>query len=60
MAVAAYYITQTSGVVINPLQLNWVMVYAPMVIVTLGTLAGILPAIKAYRTDVASNLIPQS
>jgi len=60
VAIAAYYITQASGVVINPLQFNWVMVYAPMVIVALGTLAGILPAIKAYRTDVASNLIPQS
>ncbi len=60
VAIAAYYITQTSGVVINPLQFNWVMVYAPMVIVALGTLAGTLPAIKAYRTNVASNLIPQS
>jgi len=26
----------------------------------LGALAGLLPAAKAYRTDVASHLIPQS
>ena len=57
---SAHYISQTTGVVIDPLQFNWVIGIAPICIVALGTLFGILPAIKAYRTDVASNLIPQS
>ena len=26
----------------------------------LGAVVGIIPALKAYRTDVAENLIPQS
>jgi len=47
-------------VVINPMEPNAVMALAPVGIVALGTLAGILPAMKAYRTDVAENLIPQT
>jgi putative ABC transport system permease protein len=35
-----------------------VLVLAPLGVTALGTLAGLLPAWKAYRTDVASNLAP--
>ena len=49
-----------TGVVINPMEPNMVMAVAPAGILVLGTLAGILPAMKAYRTDVAENLIPQT
>jgi putative ABC transport system permease protein len=34
------------------------MLWEPVVFITLGALAGIIPAIKAYRTDVARNLTP--
>ncbi|MBL69871.1 MAG: hypothetical protein CMO74_15745 [Verrucomicrobiales bacterium] len=60
MTTAAHYIAEMAGVVINPLQPHPVLAAAPLSIIALGALAGILPALKAYRTDVAENLIPQS
>jgi putative ABC transport system permease protein len=60
IALSAHYIADMTGVVINPMEPNAVMALAPVGIVALGTLAGILPAMKAYRTDVAENLIPQT
>jgi putative ABC transport system permease protein len=36
------------------------MLWSPAMFVGLGALAGIVPAFKAYRTDVASNLTPHS
>lgn len=60
IALAAHYIADMTGVIINPMEPNVVMAVAPAGIVALGTLAGILPAMKAYRTDVAENLIPQT
>ena len=60
IALAAHYIADMTGVVINPMEPNMVMTVAPVGILVLGTLAGILPAMKAYRTDVAENLIPQT
>ncbi|MCW8129455.1 MAG: ABC transporter permease [Planctomycetota bacterium] len=37
-----------------------VTVAAPLLMVLIGALAGVVPAIKAYSTDVASNLTPTS
>ena len=39
---------------------NPVMLWAPAALITLGGLAGIVPALKAYRTDVAEFLAPMS
>jgi hypothetical protein len=36
------------------------MAIVPLGLVALGAVVGIIPALKAYRTDVAENLIPQS
>src|ERR1051325_2148515 len=58
-AVAAIIRAQT-GVVIEALKFNSVMLWAPAVLILLGALAGIVPALKAYRTDVAQNLTPIS
>ena len=58
-AVAAIMRVQT-GVVLDPLAWHPVMVLAPVGIIALGALAGVVPAVKAYRTDVAENLVPQS
>jgi putative ABC transport system permease protein len=58
-AATAIIRTQT-GVVIDPLQFNPVLVLAPLGIITLAALVGIFPALKAYRTDVASGLAPLS
>jgi putative ABC transport system permease protein len=58
--VASSIIRVQTGVVINPLEFHWVMVIAPLGITGLAALCGIFPAIKAYRTDVASSMSPQS
>jgi putative ABC transport system permease protein len=49
-----------TGLVTNPLLFN---LFEPAVLVSvilLGTLAGLLPAVLAYRTEVAENLAPLS
>jgi len=55
--VAGVMRTQT-GVVIDPLKFKTVMLWAPAGVIALGALAGVVPALKAYRTDVAENLAP--
>ena len=57
--VAGIVRTQT-GVVLEPFKFNAVMLWSPAMFLTLGALAGIVPALKAYRTDVAANLTPHS
>jgi putative ABC transport system permease protein len=49
-----------TGVVLDPFKFNPVMLWAPAALITLGALAGIVPALKAYRTDVAQHLTPVS
>jgi putative ABC transport system permease protein len=58
--VASGIIRVQTGVVINPVEFHWVMLVAPAGITGLAALCGIFPAIKAYRTDVASNMSPLS
>jgi putative ABC transport system permease protein len=72
--VAAYYVRQETGVVLDVFKsgvvdLPWwggkaqsisALWFAPLVMIALGALAGIVPAIKAYRTDVSENLAPQA
>ena len=60
MSVAAWLIRQETGIVLNPLELEPVMFWAPLAMLVLGALAGVVPAAKAYRTDVAENLNPIS
>ena len=60
MSAAAWFIRQETGIVLNPLEFQPVMVWAPLAMLGLGALAGLVPAAKAYRTDVAENLIPIS
>jgi putative ABC transport system permease protein len=48
------------GVVLNPFAFHPVMLWSPAAFIALGGLAGIIPAVKAYRTDVAQNLAPVS
>ncbi len=58
-AVAALIRAQT-GVVLDPWQLHPVMGWAPLGMIALAALAGLIPAWKAYRTPVAENLTPTS
>jgi putative ABC transport system permease protein len=57
--VAAVIRAQT-GVLIDPFTFEWVMIWAPALMIGLAALAGIVPGVKAYRTDVAENLAPIS
>ncbi|HEY3932477.1 MAG TPA: ABC transporter permease [Verrucomicrobiae bacterium] len=59
-SIAASIIREQTGVVLDPLKFNAIMLWAPAMLIVLGALAGIIPAIKAYRTDVAQNLAPTS
>lgn len=60
VAAAAYTLRTETGVVLDPFAYHPVLWAAPLGILALGALAGLLPATKAYRTDVAANLAPTS
>lgn len=60
MSVVASIVRAQTGVVLNPFVGSTVLLVAPLCMVFLGAMAGIIPAFKAYRTDVASNLSPGS
>lgn len=57
---AAVVIRAQTGVALDPLAPHAVMLWAPAAMIGLSALAGMVPAIKAYRTDVAENLAPVS
>lgn len=58
--IVAQIIRTQTGVVLDPFAFHPVMILAPLGIIGLSALAGIVPAFKAYRTDVAANLVPNS
>jgi putative ABC transport system permease protein len=60
VGMAAQVIRTQTGVVLNPLELHPVMIWAPLGLIVLSALAGVLPAWKAYGTDVATHLAPRS
>lgn len=60
LAGAAVVIRAETGVVLDVLKPGPVLLAAPLVMIALGILAGVIPAVKAYSTDVASNLAPLS
>jgi putative ABC transport system permease protein len=49
-----------TGVVLNPFHPHAIMFWAPIGMILVSALAGFIPAIKAYRTDVAAHLAPVS
>lgn len=55
---AGAVIRAQTGVVLDPLAWHPVLIFAPLGLIALSALAGLVPAWKAYRTDVASNLVP--
>ena len=60
MTGAAAIIRAQTGIVLDPFAWNAVMLWAPVALIGLGALSGIVPAVKAYRTDVAEHLTPIS
>jgi len=57
---AAYVVHVQTGVVVEIFKFHAVLVVAPLGMTLLGALCGLVPAFKAYKTDVASNLVPNS
>jgi putative ABC transport system permease protein len=58
---AAFVIVRAqTGVVLDAMKFDPSLWMTPVGMIILGALAGLVPAFKAYRTDVASNLTPLS
>jgi len=49
-----------TGVVLQVFKMDSALWITPIGMLLIGALAGLVPAFKAYRTDVASNLMPTS
>lgn len=60
LAVTGAVLRTETGVVLDPLAWHPVLLLAPAGVVLLGALTGVVPAWKAYRTDVADHLTPHS
>jgi putative ABC transport system permease protein len=60
LGVAAYVLRQQTGVVLAVFQFHPVLIATPVGMALLGAIAGLVPAYKAYSTDVAENLVPHS
>jgi putative ABC transport system permease protein len=60
LAAAFVVVRDRTGVVLNAFRPDPAMWLVPVAMIALGALAGLVPAFKAYRTDVASNLTPLS
>jgi len=56
----AAIVRSETGVLLDPWSFHRVMLWAPLGMIGLCALGGLLPAWKAYRTDVADNLAPVS
>ncbi|MFN0135756.1 MAG: FtsX-like permease family protein, partial [Phycisphaerae bacterium] len=57
---AAVVVRTQTGVTLDLAQAHPMLLWTPLIMVALGALAGVAPAIKAYATDVATNLTPAS
>lgn len=57
---AAQIIRAQTGVVLDAMSFNPMMIGAPLGLIALSALCGVVPALKAYRTNVADNLTPVS
>lgn len=57
---AAAIVREQTGVVLELGRVHGALLAAPLGILVLGALSGLAPALKAYRTPVARNLVPSS
>ena len=56
LGVARAIVRSETGVLLDPLYFHPVLLIAPIAMVALGTLAGVVPGLRAYRTEVAASL----
>lgn len=60
LSAALVIVRAQTGVVLDAMKFDHALWMTPVGMILLGALAGLVPAFKAYRTDVASNLTPLS
>jgi putative ABC transport system permease protein len=60
LATAAIIVRAQTGVVLDVFQFQPVLVLTPIGMTIIGALSGIIPAYKAYSTDVATYIAPSS
>jgi putative ABC transport system permease protein len=60
LAAAFVVVRAQTGVVLDAVRLDPALWMTPAGMIAIGALAGLVPAFKAYRTDVVSNLTPIS
>ena len=60
LGLAFVIVRAQTGVVLDVFKADPVLWLTPLGMVAVGALAGLVPAFKAYRTDVATNLVPAS
>jgi len=60
ISLASFIIRKQTGVVLDILSIHPVLIITPFVMILLGAVAGVIPAYKACKTDVASSLSPNS
>ena len=60
LATAAVAVRQQTGVVLDVLHAHPALYLTPLGMTLAGALAGVVPAVKAYSTDIATNLTPIS
>ena len=58
LAGVASVVRAQTGLVLEVMHGAPVLVLAPLAIIAIGALAGLIPALKAYHTEVAENLTP--
>ena len=57
---ASTIVRAQTGIVLDLLKFHLAFVVVPVCVILLGVIAGVVPAFKAYRTDIATNLTPIS
>lgn len=60
LAAAQVIVRRQTGVVLDVFAFHPALVFAPALMIGVGAIAGLLPALKAYATDVATHLVPMS
>lgn len=60
LALAYVFVRNSTGVVLDVTAFHPALVLVPLGMTALGALSGIVPAVRAYSTDVAENLTPHS
>lgn len=60
LGLAFVIVRAQTGVVLDVFKLDPVLWWTPLGMLAMGVVAGLIPAVKAYRTDVATHLAPTS